>query len=54
VPWKFPVNMAHIWSQDVTDPSGKLMSHDLATPVNALGRKLTFARSSPPADSMTV
>jgi hypothetical protein len=26
------------------DPSGKLMSHDLATLVNALGRKLAFTQ----------
>jgi hypothetical protein len=36
------MNMAQIWSQEVIDPLGKLMSHDLATPVNAMGRKLAF------------
>jgi hypothetical protein len=36
------MNMAHSWSHEVTDPSDKLMSHDLAAPVNAIGRKLAF------------
>jgi hypothetical protein len=54
VPWKFPMNMAHNWSHEVTDHSSKLMSHDLAVPVNAVGRKLAFTRSSPLAASMTV
>jgi hypothetical protein len=44
VPYKFTMNMAYSWSQQVMDPSGKLMSHDLATPVNALGRKLAFTQ----------
>jgi hypothetical protein len=48
------MNMAHSWSHEVTDPSGKLMSHDLAALVNAMGRKLAFTRSSPSAASMTV
>jgi hypothetical protein len=48
------MNMAHSWFQEVTDPLGKLMSHDLAIPVNAVGRKLAFTRSSPPAALMTV
>jgi hypothetical protein len=42
VPWKFPMNMAHSWSQEIMDPSGKLMSHDQATPDNVVGRKLAF------------
>jgi hypothetical protein len=54
VPCKFPMNMAHNWSHEVIDPSGKLMSHDLAVPVNAVGRKLAFIRSSPPAASMMI
>jgi hypothetical protein len=33
----------------VIDPSGKLTSHDLVTPVNVVGRKLAFTQSSPPA-----
>jgi hypothetical protein len=36
------------------DALGKLMSHDLATPVNVVCRKLAFTQSSPPAASMTV
>jgi hypothetical protein len=36
------------------DALGKLMSHDLAAPINAVCRKLAFTRSSPPAASMTV
>jgi hypothetical protein len=36
------------------DPSGKLMSHDLAVPVNEMGRKLAFTRSSPLVVSMMV
>jgi hypothetical protein len=31
-----------------------LISHDLATPDNAIGRKFAFTRSSPPAASMTI
>jgi hypothetical protein len=54
VPWKFSMNMAHRWSHEVTDPSGKLMSHDLTVSVNSMGRKLAFTRSSPPAASMTI
>jgi hypothetical protein len=46
--------MAHSWSHKVIDPSGKLMSHDLTMPVNVVGRKLAFTRSSPPTASMTV
>jgi hypothetical protein len=46
--------MAHSWSYEVTDPLGKLMSHDLAAPINAVSRKLAFTRSSPLAASMTV
>jgi hypothetical protein len=37
------MNLAHSWSHEVTDPLGKLMSHDLAMPVNAVGKKLAFA-----------
>jgi hypothetical protein len=48
------MNMTHSWSQEVIDHSGKLMSHDLAALVNAMGRKLAFTRLSPPAASMTV
>jgi hypothetical protein len=48
------MNMAHSWSHEVIDPLGKLMSHDLAAPVNAVGRKLAFTRSSPPVATMTV
>jgi hypothetical protein len=54
MPWKFLMNMAHSWSHEVIDPSGKLMSHDLVVPVNVVGRKLVFTRLSPPAASMTV
>jgi hypothetical protein len=54
VTWKFPMNMAHIWSHEVIDPSGKLMSHDLAALVNTVGKKLAFTQSSPPAVSMTI
>jgi hypothetical protein len=36
------------------NPSGKLMSHDLPAPDNAICRKLAFTRSSPPTTSMTV
>jgi hypothetical protein len=42
VPWKLPMNMTQSWFQEVTDPSGKLMSHDLSAPVNVVGRKLAF------------
>jgi hypothetical protein len=42
VPWKFLMNMVHSWSQEVIDPLGKLMSHDLAVLVSAVGRKLAF------------
>jgi hypothetical protein len=42
VPWKFLMNMAHSWSQEWMDPSSKLMSHDLAAPVNVICRKLAF------------
>jgi hypothetical protein len=52
MPEKFLMNMAHNWSHEVIDPSGKLMSHDLATPINVVGRKLAFTRSSHPAASM--
>jgi hypothetical protein len=45
VPWKFPMNTKHSWSHEVIDPLSKLMSHDLAVAVNALGRKLAFTRS---------
>jgi hypothetical protein len=41
------MNMAHSWSHKVIDSSGKLMSHDLAAPVNAVGRKLTFTDRLP-------
>jgi hypothetical protein len=54
VPWKFLMNMAHSWSQEWIDPSGKLMSHDLAAPDNAVGRTFAFTWSSPPTASMTV
>ncbi len=40
VPSKFLINVAHSWSKEVTDPSGKLMSHDLVARVNVVGRKL--------------
>jgi hypothetical protein len=36
------MNMAHNWSHEVIDHLGKLMSHDLAAPVNTIGRKLAF------------
>jgi hypothetical protein len=36
------------------DPSGKLMSHDLAAPDNAVCRKLAFIQSSSPATSMMI
>jgi hypothetical protein len=52
VPCTFQINMAHSWSQEVVDLSGKLMSHDLATAVNTVGRKLAFTRSSLPTASM--
>jgi hypothetical protein len=42
VPSKFPMNMVHNWSHEWMDPLGKLMSHDLAAPVNAVCRKLAF------------
>jgi hypothetical protein len=42
MPWKFPMNMTHSLSQEVMDPSCKLMSHDLAALVNAMGRRLAF------------
>jgi hypothetical protein len=42
VPWKFLMNMLHCWSQELMDPLGMLMSHDLAAPVNAVGRKLAL------------
>jgi hypothetical protein len=42
------------WSQEWVDPTGKLISHDLAAPDNAVGRKFAFTRSSPLAASMTV
>jgi hypothetical protein len=42
------------WSQEWMDPSGKLMSHDMTAPDNAVCRKLAFTRSSPPVASMTV
>jgi hypothetical protein len=35
------MNMAHSWSHEVTDPSGKLMSHDVDTLVNVMGRNLS-------------
>jgi hypothetical protein len=38
MPWKFSMNMAHSWSQLYMVPSGKLMSHDLATSVDVMGR----------------
>jgi hypothetical protein len=38
----------------VIDPLSKFMSHDLATSVNAVGKKLAFTRSSPPTASMMV
>jgi hypothetical protein len=38
----------------VIDPSVKLMSYDLPTPINAVGRKLAFTRSSPQATLMIV
>jgi hypothetical protein len=46
--------MAHSWAQDWMDASGKLMSHDLAAPVNTVCRKLAFTQSSPSAALMTV
>jgi hypothetical protein len=46
--------MAHSWSHEVIDPSGKLMSHDLAAPVNAVGKKLAFTRLSPLVASMMI
>jgi hypothetical protein len=49
VPWKFPMNMTQ-----AMDALGKLMSHDLVAPVNAVGRKLAFTRSSPSTTSMIV
>jgi hypothetical protein len=42
VHWKFPMNMAHNWSHKVTNPSGRLMSHDLATSVNVVDKKLVL------------
>jgi hypothetical protein len=36
------MNMAHNWSQEVIDASGKFMSHDLVALVNPVGRKLVF------------
>jgi hypothetical protein len=48
------MNMAHSWSLEVMDPSSKLMSHDLAVSVNAVGRKLAFTRLSPPIALMMV
>jgi hypothetical protein len=36
------MNMAHSWSQEVIEPLGKLMSHDLPAPVNVVGKKLAF------------
>jgi hypothetical protein len=54
VPWMFPMNVAHSWSQELMDPSGKFMSHDLTVPVNAVGRKLAVTRSSPLVASMIV
>jgi hypothetical protein len=48
------MNMAQSWFHEVTDPPGKLMSHDLAAPINVVGRKLAFTRSSPSMVSMTV
>jgi hypothetical protein len=48
------MNMVHNWSQEVIDPSGKLMSHDIVTLINVVGRMLAFTRSSPQAASMTV
>jgi hypothetical protein len=54
VPWKFPMNMVHNWSQEVIDPLGKLMIHDLAALVSAMAKKLAFTRSSPPTASMMV
>jgi hypothetical protein len=36
------MNIAHSWSQEVIDPLGKLMSHDLVVPVNVMGKKLAF------------
>jgi hypothetical protein len=48
------MNMAHSWSYEGIDPSGKLISHDLAASINVMGRKLVFTRSSPPVDSMTI
>jgi hypothetical protein len=50
----FLMNVAHSWSQELMDPSGKFMSHDLTVPINAVGRKLAVTRSSPPVASMTV
>jgi hypothetical protein len=32
------MNMVHSWSHEVIDHSGKLLSHDLATLVNAVGK----------------
>jgi hypothetical protein len=37
-PWKFLMNMAHSCSHEVTDPSDRLMSHDLVTAVNAVAK----------------
>jgi hypothetical protein len=48
------MNMAHSWSQEVIDPLGKLMSHDLAAPINVMGIKLAFTRLSSPAESIMV
>jgi hypothetical protein len=36
------MNMTHYWSHEVIDPSGKLISHDLVVPVDAVGKKLAF------------
>jgi hypothetical protein len=47
-------DMAHSWSHEVIEHSGKLISHDLVASVNTVGRKLAFTRSSPPVASMTV
>jgi hypothetical protein len=48
------MNMVHSWSQEVIDTSGKLMRHDMVTPVNVVRKKLALTQSSPPTASMTV
>jgi hypothetical protein len=38
VPWKFLMNMTHSWFQVQIDSLGRLISHDLAAPDNAIGK----------------